>query len=288
MAGPSSQPVLLDATKQDIPLPTTPGKEQEQEPAHKFVLELPDLDLAIDLGDWRNGSINGNLETTKCCHFCKAPLDKSGNTLDSEIAVKRPKPVNGYTSTLDPKAAFDRPEPSSGDSNTLDQEAAVSRPEASTGTGNTSGPTTAAQRPCDYILTLDTVSHWDQARSTYPSYQQMLEQVLDEGYKSIPVHRIRLDRQIMSLDYSAAFLVEFKILMREAKNLDASQEAELKAIKDRLREIAKRVRSSVDILPGLCRDLENFVFHPAFDGSESYGPLDGIKNDDPLESMNLG
>ena len=80
--------ILLEETRQGISPPTNPGQEQQQEQEHRFVLELPHLDLKIDFGDWNDGSDNGNVETTKSYHVYKAPHKRNGNISDSEIVAK--------------------------------------------------------------------------------------------------------------------------------------------------------------------------------------------------------
>ena len=72
-----------------------PGPGPGQEEGQRYVLELPSLDLTIDLGDWKDGHEKGHGENTTRCPIYNEPLNRNDNTSDSKTAGKRPEPLDG-------------------------------------------------------------------------------------------------------------------------------------------------------------------------------------------------
>ena len=262
MAAASRPSTLVKETENNESSLKDPGHGLGQEQGQRYVLELPRLDLTINLGDWMDGHEKGHGENTTRCPIDNEPLNRNDNTSDSETIVKRPEPFNGNGNTLDSKTAGERPEPVNG--NDLLPETPPPRlfqllvPRAfeavrgsvkSTANGNTSDLEIPVERPCDYILNKNSLPRWFEQRNSFPTWQQVhdkLPEVFAEEDDSI---------YIICLDYLAAFMAESSMLHCESENLDVNQESRRQELEDRERELWRRVAVPVFVVKELSEKL---------------------------------
>ena len=251
--------ILSEETQQSELLPTNPEQMQKQGQGQgeeqKFVLELPELDFKLDLGDWSEGTGNRNGETTKCYHVCKTPLERNSNVSDSKVAAKRLDTIRGNGNASDSEISDTRAVLSTRNADSSDCKTAVECSETSIGAYITSSSEAAVKRPCDYILTLDTISRWFQGRNSYLPYQQ----VADRQYSTFTQEGSGAEDHIIALDYLAAFIIETAALEHERKNIGVSQQHQLLAKQDRMKELVNRARAPLQLVRECCDDLDLFM-----------------------------
>ena len=243
MAAASRPSTPVKETENNNPSLEDPGHELGQEQGQRYVLELPSLDLTIDLGDWKDGHEKEHGGNTTRGSIYNEPLNKNDNTSDSETTVKRPEPFNG--NDLLPETPPPRVLPICVP-RTLEAARGSVRRMAH---GNTSNLETPDKRPCDYVLNKNSVPRWLEQRKSFPTWQQ----VQDEP----PEHFTKEDDRIyiMSLDYIAAFVAESSMLLRESQNLAVNQESRRQELEDREREMWKRIATPVCVVHELIEML---------------------------------
>ena len=243
MAAASRPSTPVKETENNNPSLEDSGQGLRQEQGQRYVLELPSLDLTIDLGDWTDGHEKGHGENTTGCSIYNEPLNKNDNISDSETAVRRPEPSNGNDSLPEtpPPRGFPIWFPG-----TLEAARGSVR---STTDGNTSDLEIPVERPCDYVLNKNSVPRWLEQRKSFPTWQQ----VQDEPHEHFAEKDERI--YIISLDYLAAFIAESSMLLREFRNLDVNQELRRQELEKRIVEVWKRVAVPIRFVKQLSEEL---------------------------------